>query len=338
MICIGAQDTDTLASLLTMWRSEHRIVNSTLQRRLQHGLDVVTTWNKDRKMLILAQRTEGCFFSTNWHESKRQPTLTLDGQAVRHNDTPTYLGVTYDRQHTFSCHANLVDNSLRRQAGALQKLASTSWGYDRQTLSTTYIATGRSKVEYGTSYWLLWTLENLEWSQCYAGRAITGQLHTTPVEAILAEENLHSINTRAVQLSTIAIDKSLRTTVTNSRHTTANQRVRQRTQKPIRREKTDDVWQKILGDTKPTMTHTPKPPWTDTSTNTFELTERKTGYHAIAMQTLEKDWDSYDATIYTDGVETHCKANGGSGIVVTTFPTSEPTVLRQCTIPDGKRQ
>ena len=29
-------------------------------------------------------------------------------------------------------------------------------------------------------------------------------------------------------------------------------------------------------------------------------------------------------------------ANSGSGIVVTTFPTSEPTVLRQCTIPDGK--
>ena len=31
-------------------------------------------------------------------------------------------------------HAALVGNSLKRQAGALLRLASTSWGYDRQTL------------------------------------------------------------------------------------------------------------------------------------------------------------------------------------------------------------
>ena len=97
-------------------------------------------------------------------------------------------------------------------ARALGKLAFPSWGYDCQTLRTTYIASGRSKVEYGASSWLPWisdsTLENLERSQRYVGQAITGHLRTTPVEAILAEANLPSIGTRAIHLNTIAMEKS----------------------------------------------------------------------------------------------------------------------------------
>ena len=47
------------------------------------------------------------------------------------------------------------------------------------------------------------------------------------------------------------------------------------------------------------------PPWIDTSTYTFELAGQKTDNtapdHEVVMQTLEKDWDSYDPTINTDG-------------------------------------
>ena len=55
---------------------------------------------------------------------------------------------------TFPFHAAMLGNSLRRQAGALQKLAYACWKYDRQTLRDSYIATGRSNVEYGASNWL----------------------------------------------------------------------------------------------------------------------------------------------------------------------------------------
>ena len=131
------------------------------------------------------------------------------------------------RQLTFSRHVALVGNNVKRQTGVLRKLASTSRGYDRQTLREIYIATGLSKVEYGTSSWLPWisnsTLQNLERSQRSARWAITVQLHTTPVEDILTEANLPSIKTRAIKLSTIAMKKSLRTQ-TNQRHTTVNQR------------------------------------------------------------------------------------------------------------------
>ena len=91
-------------------------------------------------------------------------------------------------------------------------------------------------MEYGVSLWLPWisnsTLENQERSQRYVVRAIIGQLRTTPVKAIIAEANLPSIRTLAIQLSTIAMDKSVRTTLINPLHTTATQRERQRTKKP----------------------------------------------------------------------------------------------------------
>ena len=103
-------------------------------KRLLQGLNTVTTWSKDRKMMLSTQKSECSFFSTNSHESKWQPTLTLDGQPVGYNATPKFHGVAYERQLTFSRHAALVGNSLKRQAGALQKLASTSWGYVCETL------------------------------------------------------------------------------------------------------------------------------------------------------------------------------------------------------------
>ena len=48
--------------------------------------------------------------------------------------------------------------------------------------------------------------------------------------------------------------------------------------------------------------------------------------HAVAMQTVERDWDGYVATFYTDWSATHSNANGGSNINVTTGPTSDTRV------------
>ena len=225
-------------------------------------------------MMLSAQMSECGFFSVNSHESKWQPTLTLDGQPLRYNATPKFHGATYARQLTFSRLAALVDNSLCRQAGALRKLASTSWGYYCQTLRATYIATGRSKLEYGASSLMLWisnsTLRNVERSQRYTGRAITGQLRTTHVEVFLAEVDLYSILTRAIQLSTIATEKSLRTTLINPRQATAIQRVWQRIQRNSCHMKAGDIRRKNFGDTKPTTTPPLQPPWTDTGTHTYE--------------------------------------------------------------------
>ena len=80
--------------------SNHHIA----ERRLQQVLDAVTKWSKHWKMMLSVQMSECSFFSTNSHESKWQPTLTLHGQPVRDNATPKFPCATYDRQFTFTRH------------------------------------------------------------------------------------------------------------------------------------------------------------------------------------------------------------------------------------------
>ena len=86
-------------------------------------------------------------------------------------------------------------------------------------IRSTYIATGRSTVEYAAAAWLSWVsisaMEKLEMCQRYAGRAITGQIKTTHVEATLAEADLPTVVTRASQLSSIAMEMSFRMPDTN---------------------------------------------------------------------------------------------------------------------------
>ena len=54
-----------------------------------------------------------------------------------------------------------------------------------------------------------------------------------------------------------------------------------------------------------------------------------------AMQVLEKEWQTYDATIYTDG-SAKDNLNGGGGIVVTTGPPKNPEVRSVQSIPTGQ--
>ena len=116
----GAPQTYTLASAddMATWAQGSKLHME--EERLQQGLDTVSTWSKDWEVLPSAQRSECSFFSTNSHDTKWQPTLTLDGQPVRYNATQTFRGVTYDRRLTFSSHAALVGNSLEWQTGALR--------------------------------------------------------------------------------------------------------------------------------------------------------------------------------------------------------------------------
>ena len=203
---------------------------------MQTNLNHIAEWIKRWKMELSVQKSECSFFTTSTHEASWRPNLKLSGHALEYNPFPKFLGVTNDRQLIFAPHATTVSGKLRRQASALRCLATTEWGYDKQTLRATYIATGRSAVEYAAAAWLPWvsssTMEKLETCQRFAERTITGQVKTTPVEAILAENNLSKIGTRTTQLCAIALEKSKTIAPENSRHQIAEQSSRQRTKKP----------------------------------------------------------------------------------------------------------
>ena len=227
---------------------------------------------------------------------------------------------------------------------ALRCLATTDWGYDKQTLRATFIATGRSAVEYAATAWLLWvsssTMEKLETCQRFAGRAITGQVKTTPVEAILAEANHPKIGTRATQHCAIALEKSKRIALENPRHQIAEQSSRQRTKKPSWRAKAGAVWESIFANTSSAKQPELLPSWMQIGEHIFETFGNKSGDVEAdkkwALQRLKEGWNTFDLVVYTLESATSGTGTGGGGIVVTTGHPSDSQVFRYFAISSGK--
>lgn len=148
-----------------------------------------------------------------------------------------------------------TSQKVKQQAAALRRLANTDWGYDKETLRSTFITAGRSMIEHAAPAWTPWIstsgMERLEASQRYAGRAITGQVRTTPKEAILAEANLPTIATRVEQLNTISLEKLYRLSESNPRQMLAERDTVQRTKKQGWRIKGKARWSAIFGKNKP---------------------------------------------------------------------------------------
>ena len=86
----GDLHVSLFAGDVAIWAQDSKL--HIAEKRLQQGLDVVTTWSKDWKKLLLVQKSECSFFSKNLHESKWLPILSLDGQPVRYNATSNFLG------------------------------------------------------------------------------------------------------------------------------------------------------------------------------------------------------------------------------------------------------
>ena len=107
--------------------------------------------------------------------------------------------------------------------------------------------------------------------QRYIGSAITRQIKTTPVEAILAEFEHPTVATRATQLSTIAKEKSLRMLDTNTRKQIATAEVRQRTKKTCCRKKASEVWWFTFVSTQPKRTPGLLPPRLQTENHGFDV-------------------------------------------------------------------
>ena len=56
----------------------------------------------------------------------------LDGQRLRHESHPTYLGVTLDRTLSYREHLTKTAGRLKNRNNLLMKLASSTWGCQRQ--------------------------------------------------------------------------------------------------------------------------------------------------------------------------------------------------------------
>ncbi len=69
----------------------------TAQTAMQGAVTRVAEWSRHHKMTLTPEKCEVAFFTSNLHETRRQPTIHLEGQPLRFIPLPKLLGVTLDR-------------------------------------------------------------------------------------------------------------------------------------------------------------------------------------------------------------------------------------------------
>ena len=93
-----------------------------------------------------------CFHLHNASAS-RELSVWLNGQRIKYDHQPTFLGVTLDHTLSFKPHLTKTAAKLKNRNNLLTKLAGSSWGANADTLWTSALALYYSVGEYCAPVW-----------------------------------------------------------------------------------------------------------------------------------------------------------------------------------------
>ena len=87
-----------------------------------------------------ASKTISSVFHLHNTRATRGLSVYLDGQRLRHECHPTYLGVTLDRTLSYRVHLMKTAGKLKNPNNLLMKLADSTWGAIANTLQSSALA------------------------------------------------------------------------------------------------------------------------------------------------------------------------------------------------------
>jgi len=126
-----------------------------------------------------ASKTISSVFHLHNTSATRELSVYLDGQRLRHEYNPTYLGVTLDHTQSYREHLTKTAAKLKNRNNLLMKLASSTWG---NTLRSSALALCYSVAEYCAPVWSRSAhTSQVDVQLNSTMRLISGTLHSTPL-------------------------------------------------------------------------------------------------------------------------------------------------------------
>jgi ribonuclease HI len=326
---------------LALW-AQHRqkeeaanLVEAAVQR--------VADWSIGAKLSLSVAKCEVAFFSSSTHEARHVPRVVVNGMPMRVTESPVFLGVTLDRALTFSRHVTKVCGKITRRCSLLRALASKEWGCERRTLMAIYHAMFRGVLNYCGPAWQPWLsrtgVGNLEVADNRALRAITGQLPTSPRDAIHAETGTPSYGRVVEYLAGRAWEKARRLPADHPRHLAAMNPV-------AHRGKLRDSWRELGkrvssesglgGSGVESLVRFGPPPWgVQTGGQRWSVQAVLDGGSTKESETEVLRLDAQQTIVgrgfgvvaYTDGSAEGGFRCGGSAAVITTGPPPSPVII-----------
>ncbi len=168
---------------------------------IQEAITNVAERSRLRKLTLKTSKCEVAFFTNNSKEASWQPSVQLDGALLTTTSLPRFLRVTINRALSFGPHAAAICRVLTSRT-------SKRWGWGKDQLFKVYQALHLSVINNAAPAYRPWLaptrLDQPESCQNRALRIITGQLKTTPLEALRIEAGVPSIATAAQQQAIVS--------------------------------------------------------------------------------------------------------------------------------------
>ena len=151
------------------------------------------------KLKLNQTKTVYTVFSNSSRVADRSLPLKYEGQQLSKEQNPVYLGVTLDQRMTLQKHMTNVKEKASRRLNIVKRLASTTWGADKNTLRQLYLGYVRSSMEYNLALQIVSSKTNrdaLDKVESNALHFIAGAMKSTSTAACHIHTNVQPLGLR----------------------------------------------------------------------------------------------------------------------------------------------
>jgi hypothetical protein len=121
--------------------------------RISNYLSEVHDWATSKDLAIAPAKSQATLFTSDTHQSRTNPEVSINLAPIDLTRTPKILGVTFDPHFTFTPHVASVVARANERLKIMKALSGTNWGHQMETQLVTFKSLIRSLITYACPVW-----------------------------------------------------------------------------------------------------------------------------------------------------------------------------------------
>ena len=194
---VPAEEMTSYADDITIWTTSPILAEA--EQHLNSHLSRLHTWTNQKRLSIAPHKSSVTLFTPDTHQSTYHPKIFINNSQIPLDRSPKILGVTLDTHFTFAAHSKTVHSRSTASLNILKALTTSSWGFSKENILSTYKALTRPIINYGAPIWhpnlARSRLQKLETVQNSALRIATGCHKMAAIDHLHTETNILPLHT-----------------------------------------------------------------------------------------------------------------------------------------------
>jgi hypothetical protein len=119
-----------------------------MEIRLQKQTDETQNWMEKWRLKLSVSKTNYTIFNKSCTFKKNEIKITYNGQQIKPERNPKFLGVTLDPGMRLHMHAQSIEERCNKRINTLRRIKGRNWGASSKLIFITYKVLIRSIIEY----------------------------------------------------------------------------------------------------------------------------------------------------------------------------------------------